>query len=61
MASMKNVKTFKTRAHWAKYSATPAHSGRPPELGEHNQEVFSMIGMSREEIDALEKKWSTTG
>jgi len=61
MPSMKNVKTFKTRAHWAKYSATPAHSGRPPELGEHNQEVFSMIGMSREEIDALEKKWSTTG
>ena len=58
MPSMKNVRTFKTRAHWAKYSATPASCGRPPELGEHNKEILSLIGMSKEKIDELENKWN---
>lgn len=58
MPSMKNVRSFKTRAHWAKYSATPAVCGRPPELGEHNSEVLSMIGMTPAEIEELEKKWN---
>lgn len=60
MPSMKEVRSFKARAHWTKYSATPVRYGRPPELGEHNHEIMAQAGLSDEEIRGLEEKWNAS-
>jgi crotonobetainyl-CoA:carnitine CoA-transferase CaiB-like acyl-CoA transferase len=41
----------------AKLSETPWHSGRPPLLGEHNQQVYSKYGYTEKEI----KQWRIAG
>jgi Predicted acyl-CoA transferases/carnitine dehydratase len=57
MPSMKNAKTFKARGPWIKYSKTPAGMKRACELGEHNYEIMGELGLSKEQVDALEEKW----
>jgi crotonobetainyl-CoA:carnitine CoA-transferase CaiB-like acyl-CoA transferase len=41
----------------AKLSRTPAHPGKPPMLGEHNQEILGKYGYTQKEI----KKWRQSG
>lgn len=57
MPSMTHTDKFRLRGAWVKYSETPAVMTRPPELGEHNEEVLSALGYSEEQIAALEKRW----
>lgn len=58
MPSMKHTKTFKARGPWAEYSKTPAKLKRACELGENNHEILEQLGLTPEEVDALEDRWT---
>lgn len=45
------------RGPWIKMSNTPAVVTRAPDLGEHNYEVLSKYGYSKEQIDEMEQAW----
>lgn len=55
---MSSVRSFRARGPWVKYSRTPCVMKRASELGEYNHEVLGALGLSPEEIDALEEKWA---
>ena len=57
MPSMTNTTSFKARGPWMKFSKTPAVMGRASELGEYNTQVLEGVGLSREQIDAMQNRW----
>lgn len=58
MPSMKNTKTYRARGTWMGFSKTPPELKRACELGEHNDEILGELGMSVEEIHALQDRWT---
>lgn len=48
---------FLGRGPHIKYSATPAVPGQPPVLGDHNYEILTQAGLSKEKIYELQTKW----
>lgn len=53
---MHAVRSFRARGPWVKYSKTPCVMKRASELGEYNHEVLEGLGLSAEEIDALQDR-----
>lgn len=49
--------TFLTKNCSASFSAAPGKVKSGPALGEHNYEVLTKYGLTREEIDELQCKW----
>lgn len=58
MPSMKNSKTYRARGPWMEFSKTPVKMKRACELGEHNYEILGELGMSAEQVDALQDRWA---
>ena len=56
--SIKGQRTYKCRGPWIKMSKTPPVHRRAPDLGEHNYEILTQYGLTKEEIDTLEAKWA---
>ena len=57
MPSMTSTASFKARGPWMKFSKTPAVMRRASELGEYNHEVLEGIGLSEEQVDAMQERW----
>lgn len=51
------IPTFRTRNVIAKFSETPGTIKKAPFPGQNNYEILGVLGMSREDIDALENEW----
>lgn len=51
-------RTFLTRNVNAEFSKTPGKIKKAPSLGQHNYEVLSKYGLTREEIDKIEAEWT---
>ena len=55
--TMKGVGTFKIVGQPVKLSETPADIRlSPPALGEHNEEIYQLLGYSHEEICEMQEK-----
>jgi crotonobetainyl-CoA:carnitine CoA-transferase CaiB-like acyl-CoA transferase len=52
------MKKFVCRGPNATFSKEPGEFRRADDLGEHNYEVMSKYGYSKEEIDRLQAKWA---
>lgn len=50
-------KTYLTRNVAATFSETPGTIKKGPTLGQHNYEILTQYGMSKEMIDKLQNKW----
>lgn len=57
-ADVTSVTNMKGRGVVVHMSKTPGHIGRPPMLGQHNDEVFQTFGFNMDEIHALQKEWN---
>lgn len=56
--SITSMKKFVCRGPNATFSKEPGEFRRADDLGEHNYEVMSKYGYSKEEIDRLQAKWA---
>jgi crotonobetainyl-CoA:carnitine CoA-transferase CaiB-like acyl-CoA transferase len=53
------VLSYKHKGAVAKFSETPEDTGLcPPDLGEHNEEILSRYGWSKEKIAAKQAEWA---
>lgn len=52
------LETITVRGPWNKFSKTPGVMKQPPVLGQHNHEILEQCGMTAEEVDALQQKWT---
>ena len=57
MPSMAHTRTYKARGPWMSFSKTPVQMKRACELGEHNEEIFEELGISREKTRQLQERW----
>ena len=54
------TRKIKARGNPLKFSAVKAEMKKPPNWGQHETEILSLLGYDEADIEALKKKWSVS-
>ncbi len=56
----KGIKSIKARGPWHHFSKCEVKMGKSAALGEHNVEVLTKYGLTKDEVEELEAEWNAT-